>query len=249
MDRAIAARLGPGAAFLPLDGGWGAVRGSVLDLVLAVGERCPGRAHAALRQRIRTTSTPTGLDRDVVAVAAKRVAAVSPAEGMAPDVEDLAPWRVRAQERARAAAFDPGVARAPADGRAFVEALVPAGDDRPLAERDRPVVAVLVGADGRIRWAARNAGGRNRALHAEVCLVLGHVEAHGPLPVGSTLLVSLEPCRMCAALIVAHAAGPLAVRFTTPDPGPLARDTALGAAGWLARLDLPAPPGRIPNRR
>ncbi|HMV66994.1 MAG TPA: Bd3614 family nucleic acid deaminase [Myxococcota bacterium] len=61
--------------------------------------------------------------------------------------------------------------------------------------------------------------------------------AHGPLPRGATFAVSLQPCRMCAAAIVAAASDPLAVavRYLEPDPGPHAARTWLDEIGTLAR--------------
>jgi tRNA(Arg) A34 adenosine deaminase TadA len=233
-DRALAARLGPGAAFLPVGEGYAGLRGGALELALAVWERLPGRAHAALRRRIRLTGEPTELDRAVTAVVAHRLAAVVGEDApIEVPCEDLSPWLDRARVRAREARVVPGADRLPADLTGFVRDLVPAGEDRRWAERDRPVVAVLAGPDRRIRWAARNAGGSNRVLHAECALVLG---LDAPLEAGSTVLVSLQPCRMCAALLAARAEGPIAVRWLEPDPGRLARDTALQRLGWEGPL-------------
>ena len=230
-DRALAARLGDPAAFVPVEGGFVGVRGGALELALAVWERFPGRAHAVLRRRIRRVGAVRDLDRAVAAVAARRVSEVAPAAGDAVPYEDLEPWLDRARVRAREARLDPGTDRIPDDVDAFVRRCVPAGVPGPLAARDRPVVAILVHED-RIVWAAHNAGGANRVLHAECALVLGC----GSLPAGATLLVSLQPCRMCAALIVARAEGPVAVRWAEPDPGPLARDTATQRLGWEAPI-------------
>ena len=92
-DLQVAAALGGSAAFLPLDQGWAFVRSEVrgprspvLDLVQAVYERWPERAHAVLRHRIRATVL-SSFDRDVVKVAAKRVSLV-PVVGSA-EVEGL----------------------------------------------------------------------------------------------------------------------------------------------------------------
>ncbi|MEQ1566165.1 MAG: Bd3614 family nucleic acid deaminase [Myxococcota bacterium] len=206
------------------------VRGDTFALALAVWEAYPGRAHEVLRRRIRRTSPLTELDRAAAAVVGKRVSEVPPQVGPPPALVDLGAAWARGQQRAVASAFDPGP-RLGSD-RAWVEGAVPSPAALRRAQRDRPVAAILLGPGGAVSWAARNAGGHNRALHAEACVVLGV----GRIPAGSTLLVSLEPCRMCAALVVAAADGPVDVGFATPDPGPLARDTALGARGWLRQL-------------
>ncbi len=191
-----------------------APRSAVLDLVQGVYERCPGQAHAALRSRIRTTTARNERDRSVVKVAAKRCTwGLAPRPGTLPDVElvDVSADAARARDRARRAALAPPAI----DVRAW------------LAAPD--IRAVLLDAEGRPLWAARNDPDPNRTLHAEVCLLQGFA---APLPPGSTVLVGLQPCRMCAALLVHAATGPLEVRYLAPDPGPFARGTALQALGW-----------------
>lgn len=238
-DRALAAILGPGSAFLPLDGSWAHVTGPtapgrspVLDLVQAIWELDPRLAHLALRRRIRTTDPVTPADRAICDVAAKRVCRVDGAPGNPLTSVDLGPYAARARERAAAASISVGARFVPPDPAAWVASLVPAGDDLPLARRDRPVVAVLAGPDGTILHAARNAGGANRTLHAEVCLVQGH----GALPAGATVYTSLQPCRMCAAILVDAAKGPISVRYLEPDPGRLATRTALQDRHWEQRM-------------
>lgn len=238
-DRALAAILGPGSAFVQVDGGWAHVTGPtaagrspVLDLVQALWELDPRVAHIALRRRIRTTDPVTPADRAICDVAAKRVCHVDGAPGKTLTSADLGAYAARARERAAGAAISVEALGLPPDPAAWIASLVPAGDDLPLARRDRPVVAVLAGPDGRILYAARNAGGANRTLHAELCLVQGH----GALPAGATVYTSLQPCRMCAAILVDAAAGPLAVRYLEPDPGRLATRTALQDRHWEQRM-------------
>ncbi|MEQ1502737.1 MAG: Bd3614 family nucleic acid deaminase [Myxococcota bacterium] len=221
-DRAVAHALGAHAAFLPVDGGWVYVARpptrattAVLDLVQAAYERFPGRAHAVLRQRIRTTAPIAPLDRAVVEVAAKRLSVVDP-HGTDGDghgaghghpalrgrLEDLGPWVLTARAHA---------------GRAH-----------------RDVAATLRAPDGRTATAA-NTAATNRTLHAELNLVQAWVAAHGPIPAGATVETALQPCRMCAALLVRAAEGRIDVVYATPDPGRLARGTALQALGWERR--------------
>lgn len=229
-DRAVASALGGRAAFLPDGDATLFVRGSVLELALAVWERAPHRAHTLLRQRIRTVHPLEPLDRDVLVVAARRAAQVPPARGPVPGpLVDLAADLAAAEARIRSAATA-AEGRMPPDAAAFLAALVPPAAPRPPAERDRPVIALLADDEGRIVGAARNAGGANRVLHAELNLVYGRRLA------GGTLYTSLQPCRMCAALIVAAAEAPVAVRYLEADPGRLARNTALQARGWESAL-------------
>ena len=210
-DLAVAAALGGPAAYLPLDGGWGYVRGEVvgprspvLDLVQAVYEARPERARALLRQRIRATALAP-FDADVVKVAAKRVSlVVAPPGGAVDGLVDLAPFAERA--RARTGGVVGGV------------------------------VATLYDPDGVELLTARNAASENRTLHAEVALAQGWWARTGqPIPAGARIETSLQCCRMCASVLVAAAAGPLDVVYAEPDPGPFARGTALQRLGWERR--------------
>ena len=219
-DRAAARVLGPGVAFLPLDDAMVWVRGSglpgsspVLELVQAVYEAAPERIWTVLRQRIRTTDPVTAFDRAVADVAAKRVAEALPGPGEPPVLVDYGRFAEVAQAKGRAALLAPGA---------------------PLALHGRDgVVAALVDPAGRVCLAARNAGGTNRTLHAETNLVHGWVaRTAAGLPEGWRIVTSLQPCRMCAAVIVAAAQGPIRVEYVRADPGPLATRTALQALGW-----------------
>jgi tRNA(Arg) A34 adenosine deaminase TadA len=105
------------------------------------------------------------------------------------------------------------------------------------ARQDRPVGAVLVDPSGRLIAAARNRNGRCRVRHAELSLVQAWGEARGALPAGSTLWVTLQPCRMCAAWWVAASGGQSDVVFAERDPGPMAQGTALERLGIQRFLD------------
>ncbi len=230
-DRALAAALGPDAAFLPVDGGVWALRhrragdeprSPLLELARAVWARDPGCAHLRLRGRIRLTSPPAPFDADVAAVVARRFAVVPPEPGASPDVTWLAP----PPEPDGALAVPPG-ARSVADWLAWAEASLPAAAPSEIrATADRPVVAVLVGPDGSALGAARNAAGRDRTAHAEVVLLR---RVHGSIPGGSTLVVTLQCCRMCAALWATCAPPDLRVVYGTPEPGRFGRGTRLAA--------------------
>lgn len=105
------------------------------------------------------------------------------------------------------------------------------------ARQDRPVGAVLVDGAGEVIAAARNRNGRCRVRHAELSLVQAWGEAKGPIPAGSTLWVTLQPCRMCAAWWVAASDGAARVVFAERDPGPMAQGTALERLGIQRFLD------------
>ena len=139
------------------------------------------------------------------------------------------------------------------------------------AARDRQVVAMLVSADGALLDCAVNTNARNQALHAEVNLLApwleGLVTPEGAevegadaedkrnenenesesesetprLPAGARVLVTLQCCRMCAALICAasddararHGVQTLRdVVYAEEDDGKYSDDTALQRRGW-----------------
>ena len=116
---------------------------------------------------------------------------------------------------------------------------MPVPEDAPRTVRDRPVAAALFDPDGRAWWGGRNAGAANRVLHAELVLVLSFLAGRGRIPGGWQLVTSLQPCRMCAAVVVAAADGPLRVGYVQADPGRLAQGTALQARGWERQLGGP----------
>ena len=135
-----------------------------------------------------------------------------------------------------------------------------------LWERDRGVVAALVSPRGEVTDAARNVNADNKCLHAEWNLLAptlwgewvlsptedGEIanrpgagpEEAGPLEEGTRVLVTLQCCKMCAALVCAAAdrpgrRGPIEVVYLNPDDGSLAKDTQLRSRGWESRHAAP----------
>ena len=97
--------------------------------------------------------------------------------------------------------------------------LAAVAGDVPRRERDRSVVAMLIHPDGTLLDAAVNTNAENRCLHAEVNLLARWLPGFGAdedeadgdrdepprrlFPRGSRMLVTLQCCRMCAALACA----------------------------------------------
>ena len=139
----------------------------------------------------------------------------------------------------------------------------------PFRERDRGVVAMLVSRDGALLDCAVNTNNSNQALHAEVNLLAPWLEGfmkeedredddeqdatrgeknadaslqkRGRLPAGARVLVTLQCCRMCAALICAasddaHARDGVEtlrdVVYAEADEGKYSNETALQSRGW-----------------
>lgn len=135
----------------------------------------------------------------------------------------------------------------------------------PFRERDRGVVAMLVSRDGALLDCAVNTNKSNQALHAEVNLLAPWLEGfiakdredddeqdatrgdadaspqkRGRLPAGARVLVTLQCCRMCAALICAasddaHARDGVEtlrdVVYAEADEGKYSNETALQSRG------------------
>ena len=88
----------------------------------------------------------------------------------------------------------------------------------------RNVVAALRDdATGKIISLAKNTNGGNKILHAEMNLLLNHEKTRTK----KTLLVTLQCCRMCAALSQRYANELSEVVYLRADTGPLAKMTAL----------------------
>lgn len=226
-DRAVAAIVGPDAAWIPAgDEVWAVRRGRapteprspLLELARAVWALDADRAHLRLRARIRVSSQPAPFDADVAKVVAHRLAWI---DGAAPGLAPPVRWLPPAPE-VPLLPLPPG----PTDWRAWARsACRPAAPAERRKGSDRPVVAVLTDRGGRALGAAHNAAGRDRTAHAEVVLL----RACWPVPDGCTLRVTLQCCRMCAALWAACAPADLQVEYDEPDPGPFAVGTALSA--------------------
>ena len=103
--------------------------------------------------------------------------------------------------------------------------------------QSRAVFAALYHEDRGVYDVAANVNGDNKALHAEMCLLLPikaglaplarQAPAHGKLiEPRSNVLVTLQCCRMCAALIREFSDIERAT-YATADDGPLAKSTAL----------------------
>lgn len=94
----------------------------------------------------------------------------------------------------------------------------------------RQIAALLIAASGEpLAWAV-NASGANKTFHAEVNLVQHYCRMQGGgLPRGAFVLTTLQSCKMCAGMIWHSAEEPSSLRvvYAEPDPGPLARQTAL----------------------
>jgi hypothetical protein len=107
------------------------------------------------------------------------------------------------------------------------------------ASGKKPVSALLTDPRGRILCASWSSTGTNRTLHAELRLVHSLYEnGSNSFPDNSTLWVSLRPCAMCSAQILAFSnpKAPVKVCFLEDDPGPASKNSCLfpGSELWIA---------------
>jgi tRNA(Arg) A34 adenosine deaminase TadA len=93
-----------------------------------------------------------------------------------------------------------------------------------------PVAALLISPDGQVLSAALNSNSSNRTLHAEVNLIQSFYRNHRQkIPAHSTIITTLKPCKMCAAMIWTQAEKieSMQIVFGQMDDGRHARETVL----------------------
>jgi len=192
------------AVTLPNDAGTDPFQSPVIRLISSIYEIRPQLARKIVRTRIYVNYALELWERETIRVVAKRV------------TED------------------------PQLGGPFIELLplqtsVQVGSNQDLQIGpyiDRDVTAVLKGSvTGHILARSVNTNGKNRLMHAEVNLiqtVLAHSK-NSEISMGdlqeSLVLVSLQPCRMCAAWLNRwlRPLGVISVRYEKTDTGPLSK--------------------------
>lgn len=205
----------------------------LLRLIRGIWRVWPAQALRLLRLPIGADRPLHRLEREAVRVAAKRAREVGPPAPARCVIDVSAAGR----RLGRGAGLGPPPGLADGEPLELAERL--AGLTRrtgPRWRQDRAVGAVLVLPDGAVGAWARNTGGRSRVRHAELELVRRWTAARGRLPPGSKVVVSLQPCRMCAAAIVAASEGEAGVEviYGAPDPGKHAAHTWLDELGLLS---------------
>lgn len=212
---------------------WGT---AVSALIAGIWQAAPRQALRLLRRPIYLLREPTEAEREMIRVAAKRWRQIEPAQDAVTGWLSIDVSAAAAISRRLAAIW---LVATPTATPMEMARVIAGGGRREghRARQDRPVGAVLVGASGRVIAAARNRNGRCRVRHAELSLLQAWGEANGPIPAGSTLWVTLQPCRMCAAWWVAASGGAARVVFAERDPGPMAQGTALERLGIQRFLD------------
>jgi tRNA(Arg) A34 adenosine deaminase TadA len=201
-------------------------------LILGISRSIPQDSLRILRHRIFVSHPPGPAAESMIRLAAKRFSIQSPVtqnfEGAIEILPSL-PSKSLAEQT-----FEERLTKERGDlGKLFpsLAQSLPgfSGEGRPF-ERARPILALLFDAEGKLlEWALNHQGtrepGASRIEHAELRLAHRWWErTREPFPPGATLLVSLEPCRMCAGTLatLAHPEG-FAVRYLEKEKGPAAR--------------------------
>lgn len=191
---------------------------SVLTLLVeGIWQRFPDSAHFILRARIFTSEPLTEMCRGAVVVCAKRSTFM---RDVPPDVAS------RMKDGAQAVRIASG---SPSQSIAQTSAQMSRPPAHP-AELNRSVECWLLDSQGQLLATAANTSGRNRMRHAEMNLLKGWWQRERrPLPSGSRLVVTLEPCAMCGGAIWECVADKdnFEVIYVTPDLGSAAARSVL----------------------
>lgn len=192
-------------------------------LVEGIWQRFPDSAHFILRARIFTSEPLTEMCRGAVVVCAKRSTFVSHVPA---DVTS----RMKYGTQAVRIAFN-----SPSQSIAQTSAQISRPAAHP-AEFNRSVECWLLSAQGQLLATAANTSGRNRMRHAEMNLLrVWWQRERRPLPAGSQLIVTLEPCAMCGGAIWECVADKenFQVIYLAADLGPAAARSVLRGRSML----------------
>ncbi|MDR3606695.1 MAG: Bd3614 family nucleic acid deaminase [Oligoflexia bacterium] len=194
-------------------------------LIQGLYERETEMARKILRERIYTNAPMNEALRGLVKVCAKRIDVDVPKDVLQTRLSQDA---IRIDPPPLPEIAEPGPGSPMAQARWLAQSV--ARGKAPLYASDRPIGAVLVSQQGELLAYGANTNARNRSCHAEMNLLRTLYARTGkPIPAGSTLYVTLKPCRMCAGMIwdFCEDARTIRVLYDENDPGPHAQRTAL----------------------
>jgi tRNA(Arg) A34 adenosine deaminase TadA len=218
---------------------------AVTQLIRGLWARDPRRALARLRGRIHVNHPLSPVCEGMIKVAAKRSVVLDESDWKR-EFDRFEGPRLRVNPSEETPAHLGTQAYSSPLPPREIPALL--GELKARAPGPKPVAALLLGPDGRVLLGTWNGLDSDRTAHAELLLVAAWTSTHlGPPPAGSTVHVSLRPCAMCAAQILALAGRPerLRVVFHEEDPGPASKNSCLvpgsdlwrkaGAPAWGAQ--------------
>ena len=197
-------------------------RTAVTELIRGIWRLFPGQALSLLRNRIFVDRPLSPLCEGMIKVAAKRFEVVSPEE-----------WDSRSGTFTgkRHLITLPEILAHAHTHETRPGTIEPLLAEFKLKSDGFPrVSAALLDPEGRLLLVSWSMTATDRTAHAEVNLVDAWFRSRRePPPRGSTLHISLRPCAMCAAQILALAGDPSGIRvvFHEEDPGPASKNSCL----------------------
>ncbi len=207
----------------------------VSRLIHGVSKEFGEERYRILRRPIHVSESLSEWDKNLVRVCAKRFAASSNTMELAGEsrVVDIGSDINPDQESYRHAELR-GTVATPDEIQHMIGKISDAEREKwkhsALHRAPRCVVAALIGPDGKILEINANTNSAIQMRHAELNLLLAlHESGFKTIPHGSTLYVTLKPCRMCASLIIAMQETPYPIRVVAlaDDPGPHGRHQLL----------------------
>ena len=196
----------------------------VSRLIEGIWNHAPSNAISILRERIHTNYPLNPFCAGMIKVCAKRSQVHSPIEfNLA-----LKAARQAARDEVFLSPKTPPVFRQ-AD---FPNQLRTNDEIKHWLEKisDDSIGAILLSSDHTVLGYAKNTAEAYRTQHAEMNLIQNYLDKNGRLiPEGSKIAVSLKPCAMCAAKIMAAAERyeSLEIIYLHDDPGPKANNSVL----------------------
>jgi deoxycytidylate deaminase len=208
---------------------------SLWHLIQGIWQEYSPEARAILRERIYTTEKLSPLNHGIIKIAAKRVAAAQNPD----EIEKiLANAKNKIQIQFTNCYQPPSEYRKQLNQKLTQEeiiqllknlaAIAPKTEHR--HQQARAVGAIILDKNNTVLALAHNTNHQNKTLHAEVNLLQAWPRAHNqPLPDGSRIITSLEPCKMCAGLIHSRTENlkNFRLEFLENDHGPATRQNWL----------------------
>jgi pyrimidine deaminase RibD-like protein len=212
------------------------IRSAVTELIQGIWESFPEDARSLVRERIHTNYALTPICMGITKVAAKRISVI-PKDAFQRLKESHVGDQIQ-MKRGNLRTFNLGeeikhpIHVHPEQAQDYLSTLIL------KASGTTPVGAMLVDQDHRLIAHAWSQSEYNKTAHAELNLVQDLHERLGrTIKPGSTLYISLRPCAMCSAQILAlsEEIAQVKIRFLNEDPGPASKNSALyrGSELWI----------------